>query len=156
MQALGSAVFVCCICILPDTLATPDPAWNPPRGYSPRRDWEHNARIHTKPTWPPHVPCRPSHSTVGTYSQYKSELTSTPIIDAFLLNRKQTKLLEKTIYDQKQLIAQLQQQLTVYESKEELRKFWVREFQEVRWVGLAEKELLVLSKVNVTDLRPKP
>jgi len=83
-------------------------------------------------------------------------LTSTPIIDAFLLNRKQTKLLEKTIYDQKQLIAQLQQQLTVYESKEELRKFWVREFQEVRWVGLAEKELLVLSKVNVTDLRPKP
>ena len=151
MQALGIAGLVCCVGILPVTLG-----WNPPLAYCPDREWEHNPRIHTKPSWPPHVPCRLSHSTLNTTTQNKSELTSTPIVDAFLLNRKQKKQLEKTIYDQKQLITYLQQQLILYESKEELRKFWITEFKEVRWAGLAQNELLVLSKVNATELRQKP
>ena len=156
MQTLYSLVFVCCIWILPDTLATPKLGWNPPLGYSPRWDWKYNARIHTKPTWPPHVPCRPSHSTVDKYPQHKNDLTSTANVDAFLLIRKQKKQLQKTIQEQKQLITYLQQKVIWYESKEELYNYWDTEFKEVRWAGLAEKELLVLSIVNASNLRRKP
>ena len=137
-----------CICILPVTLA-----WNPPAGYVPERFRGHSPLIHTKPTWPPHVPYRPPHC--NTTARNNSQLTSAPIVTSWLLKRAQQKKLETTIQEQTKLIIQLQQKLTAYELKEELREFWITELQDVRWAGWAQNELLVVSRVNVSNLRPK-
>ena len=159
MRVLGIAL-LCCICLVCPVEGVLHLAWNPPStGWKPPKDWEHTPRINTKPTWPPHVPCKAPHCIVNTTAQTaqnRSKLTSTPIVASWLLNRAQKKQLQHTIYEQTQLIIELQQKLTAYELKEELREFWITELQDVRWAGWAKDELLVVSRVNVSDLRPKP
>jgi hypothetical protein len=138
MRALDIAVLVCSICILPislgtlscESLAREPLAWTRPEGYVPRGLRGHSPAINTKPTWPPKVSCRPAHL-------------------------EHIEKLLNTIHEQTQLIIELQQKVSAYEVKEELGEYWTTELEDVRWTGGVEKELLVVSRVNITNLLKK-